>query len=319
MASQQATSGDSQTLTLTSPNLTIENGNLVDLSSLLDNTDEQTLSLLGSVLGISNGNTVDLTPFLDNTDSNVSSVTASLAGTVLTLNVTEDGNTVSDTVDLASLLDNTDEQTLSLAGTTLNISGGNSVDLSGLLDDTDVSDVSASLTGTVLTVSVVENGDVSSGSVNLLSLLDNTDNQTLSLPANSDTLSISGGNNVDLSRYAHQEATIYVEEFAGGSSNGQQSGAWTRNATVARTAGGRWTVTFASPHPDGVDYNPSFSWEESGTARRNPKIGIVQGSKTANGFNVMITVDDNGGTADVYSDQPWSFGVTAPRVVLIPA
>ena len=318
MASQQATSGDSQTLSFTSSNLMIEDGNLVDLSSLLDNTDNQTLSLLGSVLGISNGNTVDLTPFLDNTDSNVSSVTASLAGTLLTINVTEDGNTVSDTVDLASLLDNTDEQTLSLAGTTLNISGGNSVDLSSLLDDTDVTNVSASLTGTVLTVSVVEDGNVITDTVNLLSLLDNTDNQTLSLPANSNNLAISGGNNVDLSRYSHQEVTIYVEEFAGGSSDGQQSGAWVRNATVSRTAGGRWTVTFATPHPDGVNYNPSFSWEESGTARDNPKIGIVQGTKTANGFNVMITVDDNGGTADPYSDQPWSFGVTAPITVLIP-
>jgi hypothetical protein len=51
---------DSQTLTLDGTELTISNGNTVDLLSLLDNTDAQTLSLVGTDLTISNGNTVDL-------------------------------------------------------------------------------------------------------------------------------------------------------------------------------------------------------------------------------------------------------------------
>jgi hypothetical protein len=64
---------DSQTLTFTSPNLSISNGNSVDLSAL--DKDAQTLTLTGSNLSISGGNSVTLP------STGVSSVTA---GTGLT-------------------------------------------------------------------------------------------------------------------------------------------------------------------------------------------------------------------------------------------
>lgn len=64
---------DSQTLTFASPNLSISNGNSVNLSAL--DKDAQTLTLTGSTLGISGGNTVTLP------STGVTSVTA---GTGLT-------------------------------------------------------------------------------------------------------------------------------------------------------------------------------------------------------------------------------------------
>lgn len=114
------------------------------------------------------------------------------------------------------------------------------------------------------------------------------------------------------------ELDVYVEKFAGGSTNGAAGGAWGRNATVTRTGTGQWTVVFASAHPDGVNYHVSFSSEEPANTRDQPKVTIDQGSKTANGFTFAITQDDNGGTADTYVDQPWTFGVTCPETVLVP-
>ena len=51
---------DSQTLSFSSPNLSISNGNTVDLSALLDNTDAQTLSFSSPNLTISGGNSVNM-------------------------------------------------------------------------------------------------------------------------------------------------------------------------------------------------------------------------------------------------------------------
>ncbi len=57
---------DEQTISLTDDDLSISNGNMVDLSNYLDNTDAQTISLSNNNLSISNGNTVNLSSF--NTD-----------------------------------------------------------------------------------------------------------------------------------------------------------------------------------------------------------------------------------------------------------
>ena len=110
--------------------------------------------------------------------------------------------------------------------------------------------------------------------------------------------------------------TVYAECHAGGSTNGAAGGAWARRSTVSRLAAGRWQVAFDTPHPDGDAYHVSFSGEESNVTRDNPKFTIEQGSKTAAGFTVMITVDDNGAGADTYNDQPWSYGVACPVTVL---
>jgi len=116
---------DDQTLSLVTNTLSIESGNSVDLSPYLDNTDAQTLSLGGTVLSITGGNSVDLAPLQDGTgtDDQVLSISND------TLYI-EDGNNVV----LTPYLDNTDAQALSLVGTDLSITGGNTVDLVSLQD-----------------------------------------------------------------------------------------------------------------------------------------------------------------------------------------
>lgn len=109
---------------------------------------------------------------------------------------------------------------------------------------------------------------------------------------------------------------IYQECHAGGSEDGLQSGAWARNATVTRTALGRWDVVFNAAHPDGTNYHPSLSVHESSADRDVPKVSVVEGTKTSSGFSIQLTTDDNGGTADVYDDAQWSFGVSCPVTVI---
>lgn len=99
--------------------------------------------------------------------------------------VNEDGSAVCET--------DSDEQNLSLAGTNIIISNGNSVDIAPILNDNDASNelnTSVAFDGTNLTVSDA-GGDLS---VDLSGL--NSAPQTLSL--NGTDLSISDGNNVDL-------------------------------------------------------------------------------------------------------------------------
>ncbi len=127
---------DNQTLSLSGNTLAISGGNSVDLSQFMDNTDSQTLSLSNNNLSISNGNSVDLSGYLDNTDDQTVDV-FEIQSNVLHLSLEDDGQP-DYTVDLSGYLDNTDQQTLSLSGTTLSISNGNSVDFTGW--DTDASD-----------------------------------------------------------------------------------------------------------------------------------------------------------------------------------
>lgn len=145
-----------QTLSFTAPNLTITNGNSVDLSSLVGvSSDNQTLTLTGSSLSIQNGNTVSLAPFLDNTDAQNLSFTSPnltiaggnsvnlsplISGLSDSQNLSLSGTTLSlsndpTTVDLSPFLDNTDSQTLSFTNPTLSLTGGGSADLSSLKDN----------------------------------------------------------------------------------------------------------------------------------------------------------------------------------------
>lgn len=133
---------DDQNLSLATNVLSIDNGNSVDLSPYLDNTDAQTLSFAGTNLSISNGNTVDLASLQDGVNdadadpTNEYNSTLILSGT--NLNLTDGGGTL--TADLSSLQDGVNDadadplneiQTLSIAGSSLSISGGNTVTLPG--------------------------------------------------------------------------------------------------------------------------------------------------------------------------------------------
>ncbi|MFC3194221.1 beta strand repeat-containing protein [Marinicella sediminis] len=204
-------------LTLNGTTLTVTDagGDLnQDLASI--DTDDQTLSLNGNQLSISDGNTVDLgTVSGDNDDSNELNTGLALNGTTLT--VTDAGGDLSQ--DLASI--DTDDQTLSFDGSQLSISEGNSADLSALINDDDNELQTLSFDGSQLSISDGNSANLSSlinndsnelqdlnlsndqlglsgslSTVDLSGYLDNTDAQTLSLVDND--LSISGGNAVSL-------------------------------------------------------------------------------------------------------------------------
>lgn len=115
-----------------------------------------------------------------------------------------------------------------------------------------------------------------------------------------------------------QNITVDSAEVIVGHASGYQSTNTTiqsRNASITRTAVGRYTVIFFTPHPDGSNYEVLFGSEEDGN-RDIPKQAVIEGTRTANGFQMTNTVDDNGGGADVYNDEPWSFFV--PRTRFLP-
>lgn len=71
-------------------------------------------------------------------------------------------------------------------------------------------------------------------------------------------------------------------------------------------------------HPQGKDYSVTFGPHEDGAARDVAKVSLVQGSKTAAGFRVQVTVDDNGGNADDFANDTWDFKVDYTRKILVP-
>lgn len=123
----------SANLTGTNLVLTISWGNTVTVPLASIDTDNQTLTLVGSNLSIQDGNTIDLSAFLDNTDDQQIQA-FNIVWNTLTLTL-EDGGTQS--VDLSPYLDNTDSQALSLVGNNLTLQNWGVVDLSVYLDNTD--------------------------------------------------------------------------------------------------------------------------------------------------------------------------------------
>ena len=244
-AADTDTNTDAQTLSLVTNTLSISGGNGVSLAAYLDNTDAQTLSLATNTLSISGGNNVSLAPYLDNTDGQTLTFTEStrvlaisggnspdlsegiqeevnaliVAGTGISKSYNDGGNTLT----ISSTVTDTDDQTLSLAGTLLSISEGNSVDIAGIdTDDQTLSFTSPNLSisggnsvnlselldnqvidvfqivSNTLQLSLEGDGEATK-TVSLAPYLDNTDAQTLSIASN--TLSISGGNGVSLASY----------------------------------------------------------------------------------------------------------------------
>ena len=108
--------------------------------------------------------------------------------------------------------------------------------------------------------------------------------------------------------------TVSVGHASGSQANGTTIQA--RRCTITRTAQGRYTVAFAAAHPDGANYEVVFGQEEPGNTRDVPKVSVVTGSRTANGFDLQVTIDDNGGGADNYQDDTFSFEVLRDLSVL---
>lgn len=112
---------DEQQISFVFPNLSIERGNTVNLSTL--NTDAQQLSFTSPSLSLTNGGSVNLSAI--NTDNQELSVVGDA------LRITNSINHV----DLSPYRDNTDSQELSFTSPTLSIDNGNSVNLSSLSDN----------------------------------------------------------------------------------------------------------------------------------------------------------------------------------------
>lgn len=183
-------SGNYNDLTNT-PAIPTNTSDLTNDSGFITNPDDadasatnelQNLSLSGTSLSISNGNSINLGSIDTDTHLTEAEVDAMVGNNGYLTSFTEvDGSTTNELQDL------------SLSGNTLSLSSdATPVNLSGYLDNTDNQTIS--LSGTNLSIS---NGNT----INLSSIQDgyeaNTDNQTISLSGTN--LSITNGNTLDLS------------------------------------------------------------------------------------------------------------------------
>jgi hypothetical protein len=165
---------DDQTLSFNGSNLSISNGNTVNLSTL--NVPHQ-LSLLGDTLSILGGNKVGLTNQLQDLSLDINNklkITKNAAATEIDLNPFKQNLSYNNTNGL------------------LNISNGTGADLSALKTE-GIQDIH--LTGNQLTI----DKNSSSVGVDLSKYLDNTDNQSLTYNSSTGLLNISNGAGADLS------------------------------------------------------------------------------------------------------------------------
>lgn len=116
-------------------------------------------------------------------------------------------------------------------------------------------------------------------------------------------LNCSSGNSVTLNKTFEDERIVFAEGY--GYNNTTEG---TYRATVTNTANGIYSVSFSSPHPDGANYGIEYGAEEDAN-RDVPKVWTRRGTKTANGFEFEVTIDDNGQGADTRNDAGWSFVV----------
>lgn len=119
------TGTDDQSLNFDGENLTIEDGNSVDLSSLSDGTgtDDQSLNFDGVNLAIEDGNSVNLSSLVDDADPDpTNELNSSLVLNGTNLEITDGGGTIS--TDLSPLINDGDWIT-NTAGTMSNLNGTN--------------------------------------------------------------------------------------------------------------------------------------------------------------------------------------------------
>jgi hypothetical protein len=164
---------DNQTLSFDGNNLSIANGNTVNLSSL--NVPHQ-LTLIGDTLSIMGGNKVGLTNQIQDLQLDINNK----------LKITK--NASATLIDLSPF-----KQNLSYDNVTgiMSISNGTAADLS-TLKTAGIQDIH--LSGNQLTI----DKNASSTGVDLSKYMDNTDNQTLTFSSSNNSLTISNGNTVSL-------------------------------------------------------------------------------------------------------------------------
>jgi len=139
----------------------------------------QTLTLNGSQIAISGGNNIDIGPLLNNDYNNLANKPTIPAD-------------VSDLTDTTSLLGG-GSQSLSLSGTQLTISGGNTVDFAGMFTDTDNQTLSWNSSNNYLTISNGNYVDLSSlagggGATNITDLGDVDTSSAGHIPTNGQAL-----------------------------------------------------------------------------------------------------------------------------------
>lgn len=178
---------DNQTLSFDGNNLSILNGNTVNLSSL--NVPHQ-LTLIGDTLSILGGNKVGLTNQIQDLQLDINNK----------LKITK--NPSATVIDLSPF-----KQNLSYNSATgiLSLSNGTGADLSSLIT-AGIQDIH--LTGNQLTI----DKNLTSTGVDLSKYMDNTDNQTLTYNPSTYNLSISGGNSVTLGSLIAFRAMKMVSE-----------------------------------------------------------------------------------------------------------
>jgi hypothetical protein len=79
------------------------------------------------------------------------------------------------------------------------------------------------------------------------------------------------------------------------------------NSETTRNSVGVYTVVFDTPHPQGNDYVILNSVQSDEPNNDQRKIGFF--NKTATGFQIRITVDDNGTAADPEVDEKFDWAV----------
>jgi microcystin-dependent protein len=162
-----------------------KSGGSINLDKYLDNTDSQTLSISNRKISITNGNFVTL----NDNDSLNEIQNISLAGDQLQLS--KNGGSLN----LSKYTDNTDSQTLTLQGTNLSISRGNTITLSGAVDlDSDPSNEIQSLSINIDTIRISKANYIRLPKINDV---DST-NEIQTLILNGNKLSLSKSNQVNI-------------------------------------------------------------------------------------------------------------------------
>lgn len=162
-----------------------KSGSSISLDKFIDNTDNQNLSLSNRKLSISDGNFVNL----NDNDSINEIQTIGLNGDQLQLS--KNGGSIN----LSKYIDNTDSQTLTLQGTNLSISRGNTITLSGVVDlDSDPSNEIQSLSINKDTLRISKANYIQLPKINDA---DST-NEIQSLILNGNRLSLSKSNQVSI-------------------------------------------------------------------------------------------------------------------------
>jgi len=89
--------------------------------------------------------------------------------------------------------------------------------------------------------------------------------------------------------------TVLVD-YAAGQVNANGTAAYSFNSETSLLAGNVYQITFSAAHPNGTNYAITLGAQSNEPANDQRKIQWL--NKTANGFQVKLSVDDNGGAAD---------------------